>query len=68
MKPFERRAAAAYPYYKLAVWDARNLTWMDGREAFPSEADAVAAAKAPGRYRVSRVTATGRMDLPPFSV
>ncbi len=70
MKPHERRAADAYPYFKLAVWDARSFTFRDGRLAYASEAYARAEAcrHGKGRYRVSVVTEIGRQDLDPFNV
>lgn len=68
MKPFERREAGGYPYYKLAAWDARNVCWNDGKRAYPTEVDAMAAAMLPGRYRTSKVTEGGRIDLAPFDV
>lgn len=34
MKPYERRAAGAETYYKLAAWDARNCCWADGKRAY----------------------------------
>lgn len=66
MRPHERTATGSYPYFKLAAWDDRSFTWKDGKVALPTEADAVNAAKKPGRYRVSRVEASGRVDLAPF--
>jgi hypothetical protein len=69
MRAFERRATNAYPYFKLASWDSRNLVWRDGKKAFPTEKAArAAAASAPGRYRISVVTDVGRTDLVPFEV
>jgi hypothetical protein len=68
MRPFERRAANAFPYFKLAVWDARNCTWRDGKKAFPTEAEARKAAGKPGKYRVSRVDESGYADVATFSV
>lgn len=56
------------PYYKLAEWDARSFCFRDGKRAFPTVAEAMAAAKKPGRYRVSTVTLTGRTDGEPFEV
>jgi hypothetical protein len=56
-------------YFKLAAFCPRSFTWKDGKTAYPSEGDAVAAAASkPGQYRVSRVDADGRHDLTPFSV
>lgn len=68
MKPYQRRQAAAYPYYKLAVWDARSLTFRDGKVAYRDAASAALDAAVPGRYRISVVTADGRRDLEPFEV
>lgn len=68
MKPYERRATAAYPYFKLATWDARNLTWRDGKRVQETEAAARSEARTPGRYRISRIEEAGRVDLPPFAV
>lgn len=68
MRPFERRAASSYPYFKLACWDERSCAWRDGRKAHPDEASARADATRPGKYRVSRVDEAGRTDLPAFQV
>ena len=58
----------SYPYYKLASWNEQSFTWVDGKTAFDSDSDAVAAAVRPGRYRVSTVHEAGRTDGAPFSV
>jgi hypothetical protein len=55
-------------YYKLAEWDERSMVFRDGKRGFDTEAAARAAAKKPGRYRVSTVTAAGRADGVPFDV
>jgi hypothetical protein len=68
MKPHERRQAQAYPYYKLATFDTRSVTFRDGKQAHASEAAAKAAATKPGRYRISEITDNGRRDLEPFEV
>jgi hypothetical protein len=68
MRPFERRAAAAWPYYKLASWDAELCAWKAGKRAHPTEGAARAEARAPGRYRVTRFTEGGREELDPFEV
>lgn len=68
MKPYERIAANAYPYFKLATWDARSLTFRDGKHARLTEGDARQDARQPGTYRVSVVTAAGRTDLEPFII
>lgn len=71
MKKYERRTIAAYPYYKLALWCPRSMTWTDiNRKTFASEAEAAAFARGfgPGRYRVSEVDEDGRLDRAPFEV
>jgi hypothetical protein len=70
MKPYERRAAgiADRPYFKLATWDARNMTWRAGKRALATEAEAMATARRPGRYRVERFDERGSRVLEPFSV
>jgi len=68
MKHYERRQQQAFPYYKLATWDARSLTFRDGKVAYATPADATKAAKKPGRYRLSIVTENGRSDLESFDL
>jgi hypothetical protein len=68
MKPHARRAAATFPYFKLATFDNLSFCFRDGKQAFESESAAAAAAKRPGKYRVSIVTANGRQDMPAFEV
>jgi hypothetical protein len=68
MKPHERRASG-YPCYKLARWDERLQTFVDGRSVYATEAKARAGRRGSGRYRVSLVTADGRrVDYEPFEV
>ncbi len=67
MKNHARRATGNYPYFKLAIWDSVSCTWRDGRKAFPSTIAAMNTAVKPGRYRLSKVTDTGREDLEPFN-
>lgn len=55
-------------YFKLATLDPRLFTFKDGKEGFASEAEAKAAARYDGTYRVSEVTDAGRRDLEPFEV
>lgn len=66
MKQHERRNAGGFPYFKLATFDPISLCFRDGKQAFPSVEAAHRAAKKPGRYRVSVVTAEGREDLHEF--
>ncbi len=69
MRPFERRSAAAYPYYKLATWDELRMTWRDGNRGHDTVAGAMNEINQIGKYRVSRVDETGkRTDLEPFTV
>jgi hypothetical protein len=68
MRPFERRAANAYPFFKLAAWDDAFGVWKAGKRLYPTEAEARASARSPGRYRVTRVTEGGREELAPFEV
>lgn len=68
MRPFERRESQAYPYFKLATWDARNATWKDGKSVQETEPACKATARKPGRYRISRIDESGRTDLAPFAV
>ncbi len=57
-----------FPYFKLAVWDSRQICFRDGKRAYPSETDARADAKQPGKYRVSEVNRDGRVDGVPFTI
>lgn len=68
MKPYERREAGQSIYYKLATWDNISMTFRDGKVAYDTAEDALAAAKKPGRYRISAVLPSGRDDLVPFNV
>lgn len=56
------------PYYKLAVYVERFATFKDGKTAYENESLARAAAKAPGVYRISKVTESGRVDGAPFTI
>lgn len=68
MKPHQRRKANAYPYYKLAIFDRQSFTFRDGKTAYATYEDAVEAATAPGKYRISVVTEDDRKDAFPFDV
>lgn len=68
MKPHERRAVNAYPYYKLATWNARLQCWAEGKRAYEQIGLAMADSKKPGRYRISKITDGGREDLEPFEI
>ena len=64
MKPHERRAAGAYPYFKYARWDERLACWREGSGAFDSmeAAKADAVKLGPGRYRLSIIDDNGLRD------
>lgn len=66
MKHHQRRAAGAFPYYKLATWDAVSMTWRDGKRQYQTREEATAAAPT-GKNRISEVTDAGRRDDPPFT-
>lgn len=55
-------------YYKLAKWDDRSFCFKDGKVGFGTEGDARKAAVAGGRYRISTVTESGRIDGDSFEV
>lgn len=70
MKSYQRREQQAYPYYKVATWDARSLTWRDGKKAFATADEAMRSFPrgAAGKYRLSEVTENSRRDLEVFEV
>lgn len=70
MKPNQRRESGCYPYYKVAIWNARSLCWHDTKQGHATEQSAreFAATFGPGRYRISEVDEHGRLDREPFEV
>jgi hypothetical protein len=68
MKNYERRATGQFPYFKLATFDPISLTYRDGKVAYPTKAGAISAAAKPGKYRVSEVNLSGRIDFEPFEI
>ena len=44
------------------------MCFRDGKQAFETEDAAKRAAKSPGTYRISTVTASGRVDSEKFTV
>lgn len=66
MKAHARRTAGGFPYFKLATFDPISMCFRDGKQAFASAEEAYAAAKKPGKYRVSVVHEGGRTDLSEF--
>lgn len=68
MKAYERRELGAYPYYKLSTWDARSFAWRAAKVTQPTEAEARAAARKPGRYRIEKFEESTSYVLEPFEV
>lgn len=66
MKHHERRTHGGFPYFKLATFDPISLCFRDGKQAYDSMEQAYAAAKKPGKYRISVVHEGGRDDLTEF--
>jgi hypothetical protein len=56
------------PYFKLQQWVRGSIAWVDFQKAYPSEEEARAAAKLPGRYRVMRVAMDGRGPVAEFEL
>jgi hypothetical protein len=67
VKPYERRAADAWPYFKLSTWDDRNLMWRAGKRVLATEAEARSQARPGGRYRVEQFDEKGSRVLEPFT-
>jgi hypothetical protein len=63
-----RRQWRRTPYYKVQVWDAIGLTWMDEKPAFDSVQEArlyiVEKLDPNARIRLMLVTNEGRSPLP----
>jgi hypothetical protein len=67
MKQHDRRASGGFPYFKLATFDPISMCFRDGKQAYETAEKAYAAARKPGRYRLSVVDADGRTDLSEFA-
>ena len=63
MKHHERRTSGGFPYFKLATFDPISLCFRDGKQAYDSMEQAYAAAKKPGKYRISMVHEGGRENI-----
>ena len=63
MKPYERRALNAYPYYTLATWVPHLLTYKDTSRSYDNIRIAKAAAKNEGKYRITMVTENGKRTV-----
>jgi len=59
MKPHQRRAAKAYPYYRLNVWQPLSLAFKPTKRTYTSSDAARNDAKQPGRYRIEEVLESG---------
>lgn len=68
MKPYERRQAAAYPAFRLAVWSDISFTYMENRKLHESVDAAKLAAKKPGKYRLTKVDIGSQEVLEDFTV
>jgi hypothetical protein len=69
MKAYERRAAGAYPYFKVDTYDPRRCSWRPNKVSFPSEEAARAwAAREPGRYRLAVHDGRRLSELEPFTI
>ena len=62
MRPFERRAAAAYPFFRLAKLDATAccLRQMPGTYVTAEEAKAAAKRSGSGTYALSVIEESGK--------
>ena len=60
MKPYERRAKNAYPYFRLARYNERFCAFQEEKKAFPLALSASAhAARKPGKYIITQVNKNG---------
>lgn len=66
MQRHERRTSQGFPYYKLAEYDPISMCFRDGKRAYATAAEARAAARKPGKYRLSVVLESGRQDMEVF--
>ena len=69
MRPFERRAASAYPYYRLAIQDPLTFCLRQLPGTFATIGKAKADAKTPGQYAISVIEEDGtRRETERFEV
>jgi len=59
MKPYKRRQAGAYPYYRLSVWDILFCCWRDNKKAYITKANAKTKAVQPGQYCINQIDKNG---------
>jgi hypothetical protein len=57
-----------FPYYKLAKWDARALTFREIKGGFRTVGEARVSATREGKYRISSATPSGWVDIETFDV
>lgn len=67
-RPHERRAAGAYPYYRLGTWCRLSVAYRDNATPHATVADAKAAATKPGKYRITEVTERGTLLKEDFTI
>lgn len=59
-RPFERRAGNQFPYYRLAKFSPNSLAFMDDPAPIESIEELLQEAfKKEGRYRITRIEASG---------
>lgn len=70
LRPFERRAAGAYPFFRIAEYRPELLCYRDDPKTYPTYDDAVEAArKTEGKYRITIVLEDGtQATFEPFLV
>jgi hypothetical protein len=68
MRAYERRATGKLTYFNLDRWDTVRGCWVKNKRQYDTERQARAAAKQPGRYRLSRSTDGTRTEFEPFVV
>jgi hypothetical protein len=68
MRGFERRESGSYPYFKLATWDDRSMTYRAGKVTFPTDGEAKRAAVRPGRYRIESFEESTSSTGEPFTI
>lgn len=49
--------------YKLAYWDPRSFTFVDGKIAYPTQEAARLSATKPGLHRTSEISNAGRIAM-----
>ncbi len=65
MRAFERRAADAYPFFKVDVWDEAIGSWRASRTIYETRLAAIASTriKKSGRYRIVAFAEYGKQEM-----